>query len=165
MRKAFEAARRFADNPAGWLVLNGTNGTGKSHLAAAIMNHLTAVPEDQRPLILFITAPGLLDMLRSGYGPRGDYQELLHLCQTVDLLILDDLGVEKETDWAFEKLYLVLNHRYQAEAATVVVTNCRLQDLEPRIYDRLCDDDLCTRVSILAPSYRQHTSAPGTVVQ
>ena len=164
VRTAYNAAFAFARSPTGWLVLYGPKGTGKSHLAAAISNYLDALPEDQRPLSMFLTAPDLLDLLRSGYR-AGDYNELLNLCREVDLLILDDLGVEQGTDWAAEKLFQILNTRYQAELPTVIVTNHRLGDLEPRLYDRLSDDDLCTRVEILAPTYRQRQSAPGTVVQ
>ncbi|MBU1072875.1 ATP-binding protein [bacterium] len=80
------------------------------------------------------------------------------------VLILDDLGVEKENEWVTEKLFQILNRRYQAELPTVIITNCRLEELEPRIYDRLSDDDLCTRCQILAPSYRQRRSSPGAVI-
>jgi len=113
---------------------------------------------------MFLTAPDLLDLLRSGYS-AGDYEELLDLCRTMDVLVLDDLGVERETDWAAEKLFQILNHRYQSELPTVIVTNCRLEELPPRIYDRLSDDDLCVRCQVLAPSYRQRHSSPGVVVQ
>lgn len=155
VRQAYRAAQTFAQYPQGWLVFYGPQGTGKSHLAAAIANHLGALPEgDLPPLVLFCTAPDLLDLLRSGYN-AGDYDELLRLCKTVDVLILDDLGTEQGTEWAEEKLFQILNHRYQAELPTVVVTNCRLEDLEPRLYDRLSDDDFSIRVKIIAPSYRQ----------
>ena len=164
IRRAYEAAWAFAQNPQGWLVLYGTKGTGKSHLAAAVANHLESPPEEERPLVMFITAPDLLDLLRSGYSV-GDYDELLWLTRTVDVLILDDLGVERVNEWVDEKLFQILNYRYQAELPTMVVTNCRLEDLEPRIYDRLSDDDFCVRVEVLAPTYRQRRSNPGEVVQ
>jgi len=170
IRKAYRAAQVFAEAPQGWLVLHGPMGTGKSHLAAAVVNHLegrdgaSPLPEEERPLVLFLTAPDLLDLLRSGYR-AGDYEELLALCREVDVMILDDLGAEQETDWATEKLFQVLNHRYQAELPTLVVTNSRLENLDPRLYDRLCDDDLSVRVEVLASTYRQRESAPGRIVQ
>ena len=164
VRAAYQAALAFAHEPQGWLVLYGPKGTGKSHLAAAIANHLATLPEDDRPITMFLTAPDLLDLLRSGYG-AGDYTELLSLCREVELFILDDLGVEQGTDWATEKLFQIVNARYQAELPTVVISNHKLSELEPRLYDRLSDDDLCIRVEILAPTYRQRRSAPGTIVQ
>ena len=165
IRRAYEIARAFADEPKGWLALSGSRGTGKSHLAAAVAYHLLTVdgPEWQRPTVLFLTVPDFLDLLRSGYKRR-DYDDLIELCRQVDVLILDDLGAEAETDWTHEKLFQTLDGRYRDRRATVVVTNCRLEELEPRIYDRLSDDDLCARAEIVAPSYRQRRSAPGAIV-
>jgi len=98
IRKAQAAAQKFAQAPRGWLILYGTKGTGKSHLAAAIANHLETLPEAASPLVMFLTCPDLLDLLRSGYSV-GDYEDLLYLCRTVDVLIVDDLGVERENDY------------------------------------------------------------------
>jgi len=165
IQKAYGVAHAFAIEPKGWLALSGSRGTGKSHLAAAIAHHLSTVdgPEWQRPTVLFLTVPDFLDLLRSGYK-RGDYDDLLELCRQVDVLILDDLGAEAETDWTHEKLFQVLDGRYRNQRPTVVATNCRLEELEPRVYDRLSDDDLCKRAEIVAPSYRQRRSAPGVIV-
>jgi DNA replication protein DnaC len=164
VQEAYRAAQRFAVQPQGWLVLYGAKGTGKSHLAAAIANHQLTRPEEERLLTLFFTVPALLDLLRHGYQ-TGDYREVLDLCLTCDLLLFDDLGAEQETPWATEKLFLILNHRYQAELPTVIVTNCRLEALDPRLYDRLSEDDFAVRVAVLAPSYRQRQSQPGVIVQ
>jgi DNA replication protein DnaC len=164
IRSGFRAAWAFASKPQGWLVLYGPKGAGKSHLAAAIANHLESLPEEQRPLVMFLTAPDLLDLLRSGYN-AGDYDELLNLCRNVDVLILDDLGVEQTKEWVTEKLFQILNHRYQAELPTVVISNHRLEELEPRLYDRLSDDDMSVRVDMLAPTYRQRRSSPDRIVQ
>lgn len=164
VRLALQASQAFAHFPTGWLILTGSNGTGKSHLAHAIAHELEIAPIEQRPLVLFITAPDLLDLLRSGYA-RHDYHDLLDLARSVDLLILDDLGAERETDWAFEKLFQILNHRYHRHLPMVVVTNCRLDELEARLYDRLSDEDYCNVVTVLAPTYRQRRQAPGKVVQ
>jgi DNA replication protein DnaC len=164
VREAYVAARHFAQEPQGWLILYGSKGTGKSHLAAAVANYQETLPEAARPLTMFFVVPALLELLRSGYR-RGDYNELLDLCLTCDLLILDDLGAEQETDWAAEKLFVILNHRYQAELPALIVTNCRLEDLDPRLYDRLCEDGFSERVAVVAPSYRQRRDHPGRVVQ
>jgi len=162
---AMEATRRFAEDPAGWLVMTGTKGTGKTHLASAICNYIehTDAPPERKPLTMYLTAPDLLQMLRSGYD-NDDHAELLDLCRGVDVLILDDLGTESGTEWAREKMYSVLNWRYQADLPTVVVTNERLENLPPRLWDRLADDEFCTHLEIVAPSYRQRQSHPGTVV-
>lgn len=166
VREALEAALQFAEAPSGWLVLTGTKGTGKTHLASAVCNRIEGadLPPERKPLTMYLTAPDLLDLLRSGYD-RDDHAELLGLCRDVDVLILDDLGVESGTSaWAREKLYSILNYRYQAELPTVIVTNERLEDLPRRLWDRLADDDLCDHVELVAPSWRQRESAPGRIV-
>lgn len=166
VREAYEAALRFAEVREGWLVLTGTKGTGKTHLASAICNYLEQedVPTEEKPLTMYVTAPDLLDLLRSGYE-NDDHQELLDLCRSIDVLILDDLGVESGTsEWVQEKLYSVLNYRYQAELPTVVVTNDRLEHLPPRLRSRLSDDQLCRHVETVAPDYRQRRRNPGTIV-
>ena len=164
VREAYVAARRFAQTLDGWLVLYGAKGVGKSHLAAAVSNYQESRPEEERLLTLFFVVPALLDLLRSGYR-AGDYAELLELCLACELLILDDLGAEQETDWAAEKLFVILNHRYQTELPTLIVTNCRLTDLDARLYDRLSEDGFVKRVGVIAPSYRQRISNPGAIVQ
>jgi len=158
VRLARSKAQEFTEDPQAFLVLHGSRGAGKSHLAAAVANQ--AIQEER--LTLFFVVPELLEMLRSGYN-EGDYQELLDLCKSVDLLILDDLGAESGTSWAHEKLFQIVNRRHIDGAATVVATNCRMRDLEPRIYSRLADDRNAV-IGITAPDYRQRVRNPGEVV-
>ena len=151
VKKAYAAAIQFATRPQGFLILAGDVGVGKSHLAAAIANFQAA--QDDPRLTLFFIVPDLLDMLRSGYG-RGDYEALLTLTRDCDLLILDDLGTESQTDWASEKLFTLINHRYQAWLPTVVVTNCALEDLEPRLRSRLMERGFAQHVILSGDDYR-----------
>jgi len=177
VRHAYRAAQAFAEEPSGWLLLHGSRGTGKSHLAAAIANHLRrngVCPQDGEsprqpsepclpPTVLFMTVPRLLNLLRSGFK-NGDYDDLLDLVLSVDVLILDDLGVEQATDWAQEMVYTIVNHRYQMMTPMVVVTNLPPEALERRIQDRLLDDDFSTVVKVVAPTYRQRESRPGRIL-
>jgi DNA replication protein DnaC len=162
VRLALAKARAFAADPSDFLVLTGSRGVGKSHLAAAIANALLNSDEAFPPLPLMFVIPDLLEMLRSGFD-EGDYHRLLDLCKRVDVLILDDLGTESRTDWAFEKMFQIINYRYNTRLPTVVVTNCRLQELEPRLHSRLADDQN-TVVAVNAPDYRQRKSSPGLVL-
>ena len=161
VRMAKSRAKAYAQEPRAFFILHGSRGTGKSHLAAAIANHVMR-QRDPRQLVLFFVVPELLEMLRSGYD-QGDYQELLDLCKSVDLLVLDDLGAESGTSWADEKLFQIVNRRYIDGAPTVVATNCRLRELEPRIYSRLADDRNVV-IGVTAPDYRQRKRNPGEVV-
>ncbi|MCL0097721.1 hypothetical protein M1O19_04290, partial [Dehalococcoidia bacterium] len=78
------------------------------------------------------------------------------------LLIFDDLGMETATAWAREKLYQILNYRYNARLATVItVTNPALESLDARLRSRLMDPRISNVVPIGAPDYRgQDKRAP-----
>src|SRR5262245_18052639 len=89
---AAERALHYAEDPQGWLLLQGTYGIGKTHLAAAIGNWRLEKGES----VLFITVPDLLDHLRATFGPSSEvaYDERFEQIRTANLLILDDLGAE-----------------------------------------------------------------------
>lgn len=149
---ALMSAQRFAQNMDGWLLLEGTYGSGKTHLAAAVANARLGKGDH----VLFITAPDLLDHLRSAYAPNSEsgYDDLFDRVRNVSLLILDDLGVENPSPWAQEKLFQLLNHRYTNHLATIITTNNDVDRLDPRIRSRLLDVELVTRIKVVAPDYR-----------
>jgi DNA replication protein DnaC len=149
---ALNIAYNYAERPEGWLLLEGTYGCGKTHLAAAIGNHRLAKGDG----VLFITTPDLLDHLRGTYGPNSEigYDDTFDRVRNAPMLILDDLGVENPSHWAQEKLFQLLNHRYSRQMPTVITTNADLDLLDLRIRSRLLDVTFISRVRILAPDYR-----------
>lgn len=153
VEKAYRAAKRFAADPQGWLVLLGGYGCGKTHLAAAIANESL----QREVAVLFTTVPELLDHLRSTFAPNSDvrYDELFDSVRNSPLLILDDLGTESSTPWAQEKLYQVFNYRYNYRMPTVVTSNCPFERIDGRIRSRLSDRALSEIIEIGAPDYRQ----------
>ena len=152
LRWAYEEARTFAEKPEGWLVLKGGFGCGKTHLAAAIAN--SCVERGQS--VLFITVPDLLDHLRATFAPSSParYDIRFEEVRTAPVLILDDLGTESTTPWGLEKLFQILNYRYNARLPTVVTTNHELEEIPLRLRSRLVDPDLAKIVSITALDYR-----------
>jgi DNA replication protein DnaC len=72
---------------------------------------------------------------------------------------LDDFGEHSATPWAQEKLYQVLNHRYNARLATVITTSTSLDEIEPRISSRLVDPKVGMVINITAPDYRGDKSS------
>jgi DNA replication protein DnaC len=138
--RAVGAARSFAEQPEGWLVLTGPNGCGKTHLASAIAGRCI---EAGTPA-LFMVVPDLLDHLRSAYQPGSDvaYDDLFELVRTAPVLVLDDLGVQSSTPWAQEKLFQLVNHRYNAQLPTVFTTNLDPTEFDGRIQSRLTDGTL-----------------------
>ena len=139
-RRAYEAARAFADEPKGWLVLVGSSGSGKTHLAAAIANHCL---KNNRPAF-YITTPDLLDHMRATFSPSSEipYDEFFEQVRNAPLLILDDLGVQSSTPWAKEKLDQLLNHRFSSQLPTVIVSIVPVAELEERISTRLTASNL-----------------------
>jgi DNA replication protein DnaC len=152
LQTAFRLAQEFAADPQGWLILMGSYGSGKTHLAAAIANERVA----RNQLALFVNVPDLLDHLRATFRPTSEvtYDQRFEMIRTAPLLILDDLGTENATSWANEKLYQILNYRYNAQLPTVLTTNHRLEDIDARLRSRMNDQDLCRIYTILAPDYR-----------
>lgn len=153
LRMAYDTSRRFAEHPEGWLLLKGTYGSGKTHLAAAVANHQLQL--GYRPI--FITVPDLLDHLRGTYRPNSNvtYDDLFEEVRNTPLLILDDLGAHNHSDWAQEKLFQIFNHRYNARLPMVVTTNQDLDMLEERIRSRLSDISFVQMANITAPDFRR----------
>jgi DNA replication protein DnaC len=103
--------------------------------------------------------PDLLDHLRSSFSPESKvtYDELFEKVKTSPLLILDDLGTESSTPWAQEKLYQILNYRYNSRLATVITVAGFLEGIEGRLASRLQDPKLSNVIPISAPDYRSQT--------
>jgi len=157
LEQAFRLAFDFAQSPQGWLVFQGVNGCGKTHLAVAIANHLRR----EGKLALFIVVSDLLDHLRSTFGPesRVSYDKLFEKIKKTPVLILDDFGEQSATPWAQEKLYQLINYRYNARLATVITTCFSLDEIESRISSRMVDPSLSLVFNIMAPDYRGDTKA------
>jgi DNA replication protein DnaC len=100
----------------------------------------------------------LLDHLRSTFGPSSDiaYDKRFEMVRDVGLLVLDDLGTENTTPWAREKLYQIINHRYNNRLPTVITSNRKPEDIEPRIYSRMADYTLHQGILMIeAGDYRR----------
>jgi len=125
-RAAWAAASRFVDNPIGFLTLYGTYGTGKTFTLAGIVNAL------RKRLVqgLYVQVPDLLDSLRDSYG-EGQYNRLLTDMRNVRVLALDELGQAKATDWAMEKLFQILEHRYNHSSALGTVIALHFDPASP----------------------------------
>jgi len=152
LRQAYNLAVEFARSPEGWLIYQGVNGCGKTHLAAAIANYRLA----QGQPVFFVVVADLLDHLRSTFSPDSkiSYDEFFEKIKETPLLILDDFGEQSATPWAQEKLYQLINYRYNARLPMVVTTCLSLDEIETRISSRMVDPRISLVFNITAPDYR-----------
>ena len=153
---ALNTARQFGEDPHGWLVFTGPYGTGKTHLAAAIGNYRRGTGDE----VVFIVVPDFLDHLRATFSPSSNtsYDVLFERVRNTPLLIMDDFGTQSATPWAREKIYQLLNHRYNAHLATVITTAMRIEDIDERLRSRMLDSRFCTIFAIIAPPYQPASS-------
>ncbi len=156
LQRAYLAATTFATHPEGWLLITGEHGTGKTHLAVAVVEHCirNGLPA------LFTFVPDLLDHLRAAFSPNSQvqYDQLFEQVKSTPLLILDDLGAETSTPWAKEKLYQLVVHRHNSRLPTMITTYLEIDEIEaahPRLSSRLMDT-FVNWVPIGIPDYRDN---------
>lgn len=152
------------------LLLCGTCGTGKTHLAVSML----------RSAILrwgvtgrFWNTGKLLTQIRFSFGKEANVETERNMrdeLENVDVLVLDDLGAERGTDWASDQISQVINDRYDAGKTTHITTNYvnlapgavgvgRLETLGDRIGARMWSrlQEMCVSVEVNGQDYRQRS--------
>lgn len=127
-RRAVKIARWYAkDKPGNTLYLYGGCGTGKTFLASLIAQ---GFDEDE---VVFDDVPCLLDRIKSTFDGVGSGQAIIAEYCSCELLILDDIGTGKITDWNVGILYQIINARYNASKPLIVTSNYDLDGLAERL--------------------------------
>jgi DNA replication protein DnaC len=142
-----EAARFVADYAAGLapkgLLFVGPCGTGKTHLAAAILREAIARHGARG---VFCDFRELLARLQFSFDSRTESsEEILKPVLEAKLLVLDDLGRERDSEWTQDTAGMILAHRYNASLPTVITTNLAL---ESSIDDPGAADDIESRLGV-----------------
>lgn len=126
------------------LILGGGVGTGKTHLAIAMANRYIG----QGKPVLFLNLPAMMDKMRQE-TLRGE-NTTLQQAKNVDLLILDDAGVERVTEWRDEQLYDIVNHRYNHDLPLVITTNAVSMDSLRETLKGERSERICSRLAEMA---------------
>lgn len=124
---AHNYAKTFGEYGAESLLLWGEPGNGKSHLAAAICHFLKE--RDKMPV--FVSVPELLERIRSTFNQRSKETEIeiMDALRNCDLLVMDDIGSEKVSDWVLDVLFRIIDGRYRKKKPTLFTTNFSPTDL------------------------------------
>jgi len=148
-------------------LISGTKGTGKTHIAAAIANYLL----NQGTSVICMTERNLFGKIQDTYASNRGYSDgqtetqIRQVYETVPLLIINDLGKEKASEWTLATLYAIIDGRYERAMPTIITTNYDAESLTKRItpmggdiitaeaiVDRLCE--MCESIVITGESWR-----------
>jgi DNA replication protein DnaC len=160
------------------LFLHGPVGSGKSHLSiATVYGVISADPEQftERPAwdtqdwvpgarCSFISTVDLLTTIKNSFG--GDETKLaadmLHRAKLDDLVVLDDIGAERPTEWVAEALFCIIDLRYRMKRATIFTTNCSIATLEDQIGERATSRiiEMTDGILVMGPDYRKRKMPP-----
>lgn len=177
--KAYEAAcafvRRFGEgrHTDGIYFIGGV-GSGKTYLSAAVANAVIArwrIPEWEAECaadgnavrcfpVRFTGTMELFERLKRSYAKDSGGEDLLHVYKTAPLLVLDDLGAEKPSDWTRERLFEIIDYRYSQELPLILTTNRKTDALKNDLGERICDRirEMCVFAPVTAVSQRQTAS-------
>ncbi len=161
-QKVFEMAKKYASRFQDMykknqgLLLYGPVGTGKSFTAACIGNYLL---NNAKPVIMTSFVKILQDIWEN--DREAEYITILN---SASLLIIDDLGTERETDYALEKVYNIIDSRVRANKPMIITSNLELNDMmecedirKKRIYDRILE--CCYPMYVGGKSFRMMKAA------
>lgn len=154
-RRYAEEFNRMKEKNQGLLML-GKPGTGKTFAASCIANYLL----ERKVRVVMISLVRLISMIQTWASE----DNVMRTINRADLLIIDDLGAERSTDFAIERVYNIVDSRYRSKKPMILTTNLSLQEMKDtedlrlaRIYDRVFE--VCYPMQFTGKSMRYETAA------
>lgn len=165
-KKMFDLGKRYTDNfkecrqEGLGLLIYGQPGNGKTYLSSCIANELLK----QFVPVICVSINGLLSRIQETYnrwGKEAEADVIKGLCNA-DLLIIDDLGTEKKTDWSESMIYNIIDSRYRSNLPLIVTTNLNINPMEvngvlTELYGKRTEDrilEMCTPINNTSKSIR-----------
>lgn len=128
----------YQERGIGLYIYSSTKGSGKTRMAASIANELMQTLEKQ---VKFAVSTTILNEIKRSWDKNSEYTEnrLLDHLTTTEILVIDDFGTEKVTDWVGDKFYHIVNERYINKKVTIFTSNENLKSLkyDDRIVNRI----------------------------
>lgn len=133
------------------LYVYGSFGTGKTAQTAAVLRWWAV---EMAYTCLFITTTELLDRIKRTFN--GEVDDVLEDAKTVEVLLLDDIGAEKVTDWVRDRLFAVINARYNGHLRTIYTSNLTPEELAEHVGERITWRimESCRVVKLTGPNRR-----------
>lgn len=120
------------------MIITGTVGVGKTHLAAAIINEI--IKPDNSVNAIYITFSDMIRHIRSAWRDRSvDEQSLITKYASASMLIIDEIGVQFGSDSEMVQMFEVMNKRYGEMLPTVLISNLQMDELCKLLGDRIID--------------------------
>jgi len=129
------------------LFLTGSVGTGKTHLAVALMMEWgkkfivqddSLIPYGKKPYPLFLSSSEFFLQLKDTFGDsKVSEQDIIQQYDRSPLLVIDDIGSEKISDWSRQMFYVLIDRRYRNQKQTIITSNLNLKQISELIDDRI----------------------------
>lgn len=138
----------------GLYLVSETKGSGKTRMAASLVNELM---EKKNKQVKFATSTSILQEIKRTWSGESEYSEsrLIDQLCTTNILVIDDFGTEKVSDWVRDKFYQIINERYSHKKISIFTSNVPLHksEYDERITDRI--KEMCYQIEFPEESVRE----------
>lgn len=152
--QTIDRIKSFGDSPRMWVLVSGSTHVGKSHLLAACVDQMVA----KGHAVLCGSLPDMIDHLRDAFAEQegvvsSEFTRRMNVMKRAEILVIDDFSTRTFTAWANERLFQILNYRYNEKLPTLIASTERTSEMDSRIRSRFLNQDLCSYFEIDAPPY------------